>query len=63
MHEIFGAGALSAKLLCKHSQVTFMRNILKINVQHRTSNVEHRIMMSLRSAILFHLFSNIHVKP
>ena len=29
MHEMFGAGALSAKLLCKHSQVTFMRNVFK----------------------------------
>jgi len=32
---------------------------LKMNVEHRTSNVEHRIMMSLRSAILFHLFSKL----
>jgi hypothetical protein len=28
--------------------------IKKMNVQHRTLNVERRIMMSLRSSILFH---------
>jgi hypothetical protein len=28
-----------------------------MNVEHRTSNVEHRIMMSLRSTIFFHLFT------
>jgi len=31
----------------------------KMNIEHRTSNVEHRIMMSLRSAIKFHLISKI----
>jgi len=30
--------------------------ITKMNVEHRTSNIEHRIMMLLRSAIQFHLF-------
>ena len=38
------------------------RNIklfLKMNVQHRTLNVEHRIMMSLRSVIYFYLFLKI----
>jgi len=35
------------------SQVAFIPfgMVWKMNVQHRTSNVEHRIMMSLRSAI------------
>jgi len=28
-----------------------------MNIEHRTSNVEHRIMMSLRSAIKYHLFT------
>jgi hypothetical protein len=31
----------------------------KRNVEHRTSNVENRIVRSLRSAIKFHLFSKI----
>ena len=36
----------------------FITQIKKdMNVQHRTSNVEHRRMMSLRSAIYFHLFT------
>ena len=41
------------RLFCKHLQVTFMPYgvVLKMNVEHRTSNVEHRITMSLRSAI------------
>jgi len=29
------------------------------NVEHRTSNVEHRITMSLRSAVKFHLYLKI----
>ena len=40
-----GSKRLSPKLFCKHSQVTFMPYgvILKMNVEHRTSNVQHRI--------------------
>ena len=32
------------------------RTFNRLNIEHRTSNVEHRIMMSLRSSILFHFF-------
>ena len=32
---------------------------IRINIEHRTSNVEHRILMSLRSAIKYHMFSTI----
>ena len=35
--------------LIEHPLTTLL--FLKMNVQHRTSNAEHRIMMSLRSAI------------
>ncbi len=49
------SGPISAKLFCKHSQVAFMPDgvVLKderptenrLNVEHRTSNIEHRIMI------------------
>ncbi len=46
-----GINPTSARLFCKHSQVIFMPDTVVLKDEHRTSNVEHRIMMSLRSAI------------
>jgi hypothetical protein len=46
-----GINPISAKLCCKHSPVIFMSDTVVLKNERRTSNVEYRIMISLRSAI------------